>query len=259
MSVRYEPDEAADEPPGAPCAPSPQGRLAHLLARALNSFELPDATIESARDSLAYDSALHSAHHSSGRYRRTYRHTWLLADGETLTLWELAHNTGPLGRAEPTHCEIYTDEDELRAAAARLPLPGRSPEFALPEAALGGLPAIPQPRQTYALDNSPDHARRLLRRAENEDRPGCETARLLTAACAHRITQSFGQTVPVFSATGGSCFSLYEHAFLLCDGREISLWEVEHTATEDGRHMCEVYMTVSAARAAMERRASQLS
>ena len=51
-------------------------------------------------------------------------------------------------------------------------------------------------------------------------------------------------------------FSLYEHAFLLLDGREMSLWEVEHTATPDGRHMCEVYVSEDAARDAMERRAS---
>ena len=52
------------------------------------------------------------------------------------------------------------------------------------------------------------------------------------------------------------CFSLYEHAFLLHDGRELSLWEVEHTATPDGRHMCEVYPSKEDARDAMERRAS---
>jgi hypothetical protein len=47
---------------------------------------------------------------------------------------------------------------------------------------------------------------------------------------------------------------LYEHAFLLLDGTEISLWEVEHTATPDGRHMCEVYTEEGAARAALESR-----
>jgi hypothetical protein len=34
---------------------------------------------------------------------------------------------------------------------------------------------------------------------------------------------------------------------------------VEHTATPDGRHMCEVYASEDEAREAMERRAAQLS
>ncbi|MEV0924643.1 DUF6227 family protein, partial [Streptomyces spongiicola] len=46
-----------------------------------------------------------------------------------------------------------------------------------------------------------------------------------------------------------------EHAFLLFDGTELSLWEVEHTATPDGRHMCEVYEDERTAREAMELRA----
>lgn len=48
---------------------------------------------------------------------------------------------------------------------------------------------------------------------------------------------------------------LYEHAFLLVDGSEMSLWEVEHTATPDGRHMCEVYGAERTARDVMEARA----
>lgn len=50
-------------------------------------------------------------------------------------------------------------------------------------------------------------------------------------------------------------FTLYEHAFVLVDGSEVSLWEVEHTATPDGRHMCEVYESEATAREAMELRA----
>ncbi|CAM5262823.1 hypothetical protein STANM309S_03986 [Streptomyces tanashiensis] len=52
--------------------------------------------------------------------------------------------------------------------------------------------------------------------------------------------------------TGGR--RLDEHQFLLLDGSEVSLWEVEHTATPDGRHMCEVYEDEHAARGAMESR-----
>ena len=38
--------------------------------------------------------------------RETYRHTWLLADGSAVTLWELVHNMAP--GSEPQH-EVYAD------------------------------------------------------------------------------------------------------------------------------------------------------
>jgi hypothetical protein len=150
--------------------------------------------------------------------------------------------------------ELYADEAQLRTAMARLPLPLDEPlGFDLPFTVQ--LPPIPFPRHVYVPDNSADHARRLLRRAENPDRPDADTLRLLHTAFAHQITQAFGR--PAASNEKRLGFSLYEHAFLLADGREISLWEVEHTATPDGRHMCEVYATESAARKAMELRASR--
>ncbi|MEU2898865.1 DUF6227 family protein [Streptomyces sp. NPDC001273] len=248
MSVPYE--TAAYEPPDSP--ESPEEHLARLLGRALNSFELPDETIRRLDCALAYDGSLHSAHHSAGLHRETYRHTWLLADGSAVTLWELVHNTAP--GSEPQH-EIYVDEEELRTAMARLPLPPDTPDFELPVTVqLSPAPAL---RQMYVPDGSADHARRLLRRAENPDRPGPETAALLATACAHRITQAFGR--PSRAGRPALCFSLYEHAFLLGDGVELSLWEVEHTLTPDGRHMCEVYTSEDAARDAMERRAAQVS
>ncbi|WP_055490341.1 DUF6227 family protein [Streptomyces sp. TP-A0356] len=248
MSVPYE--TAAHEPAESP--ESPEEHLARLLGRALNSFELPDETIGQLDCALAHDSSLHSAHHSAGLHRETYRHTWLLADGCAVTLWELVHNTGPDGHLEH---EVYVDEQELRAATARLPLPADAPDFELP--VLVQLSPVPKPRHAYVPDDSADHARRLLRRAENPDRPGADLATLLLrSAFAHEITQSFGH--PRRTAQTGLCFSLYEHAFLLRDGRELSLWEVEHTATSDGRHMCEVYATEEAAREAMERRATAL-
>ncbi|MEU3097324.1 DUF6227 family protein [Streptomyces sp. NPDC006967] len=248
MSVPYE--TAAYEPPDSP--ESPEEYLARLLRRALNSFELPDETIRRLDCALAYDGSLHSAHHSAGLHRETYRHTWLLADGSAVTLWELVHNTAP--GSEPQH-EIYVDEEELRTATARLPLPPDTPDFELPVTVqLSPAPAL---RQMYVPDGAADHARRLLRRAENPDRPGPETAALLATACAHRITQAFGR--PSRAGRPALCFSLYEHAFLLGDGVELSLWEVEHTLTPDGRHMCEVYTSEDAARDAMERRAAQVS
>ncbi|GHI07029.1 hypothetical protein Scel_53500 [Streptomyces cellostaticus] len=221
-----------------------------LLGRALNSFELPDEVIRRLDCALAHDSSLHSAHHSAGLHRETYRHTWLLADGSAVTLWELVHNTAVGGDAQH---EVYVDEEELHAATARLALPPDTPDFELPT--LMQLSAIPEPRHVYAPDDSADHARRLLRRAENPDRPDAEVAALLATASAHQITQAFGR--PGRAARAGLSFALYEHAFLLSDGREVSLWEVEHTATPDGRHMCEVYTTADAARNAMERRAAR--
>ncbi|MDG9720010.1 DUF6227 family protein [Streptomyces sp. DH24] len=248
MSVPYE--TAAYEPPESP--ESPEEHLARLLGRALNSFELPDELVRQLDCALAHDSSLHSAHHSAGLHRETYRHTWLVADGSALTLWELVHNTVPGGEAQH---EVYADEEELRSATARLPLPPDAPDFELP--VLVQVSALPAPRHVYVPDDSADHARRLLRRAENADRPGGETAELLTTAFAHQITQAFGR--PGLLARAGLCFALYEHAFLLRDGKEVSLWEVEHTATPDGRHMCEVYVSEDAARDAMERRAAQVS
>ncbi|MFJ9129621.1 DUF6227 family protein [Streptomyces sp. NPDC102340] len=233
---------------------SPEAQLGRLLGRALNSFDLPDETLERLDGALAYAGSLHSAHHSGGRHRETYRHNWLLIDGGSLTLWELVHNTGPDGT--PQH-EVYVSEDELHLATGRLPLPQEAePEFDLhvPMSPVK-LPPTPPMRRTFGTgdpESSVDHARRLLRRAENPDattRPGPGTARLLREACAHQITQAFGCRV-------SHGFALYEHAFLLRDGCELSLWEVEHTATPDGRHMCEVYATQAAARAAMEHRAA---
>ncbi|MEU9213978.1 DUF6227 family protein [Streptomyces sp. NPDC048415] len=248
MSVPYE--TAAYEPHESP--ESPEEHLARLLGRALNSFELPDETIGRLDCALAHDSSLHSAHHSAGLHRETYRHTWLLADGSAVTLWELVHNTAP--GSDPQH-EVYVDEEELRAATARLPLPPDAPDFELP--VFVQLSPIPEPRHAYVPDDSADHARRLLRRAENPDRPGADISTLLLReAFAHQITQAFGR--PCRAGQAGLCFSLYEHAFLLRDGREISLWEVEHTVTPDRRHMCEVYATEDAARDAMERRAARL-
>lgn len=247
MSVPYE--TTAYEPRESP--ESLEEQLARLLGRALNSFELPDETIRLLDCALAYDGSLHSAHHSAGLHRETYRHTWLLADGSALTLWELVHNTAP--GSEPQH-ELYVDEEELRAATARLPFPPDTPELDLP--VLVQLSPLPEVRHAYAPEDSADHARRLLRRAENADRPGTDVAARLATASGHQITQAFGR--PCRTGRAGQCFSLYEHAFLLSDGVEISLWEVEHTATPDGRHMCEVYVTEDAARDAMERRAAQV-
>ncbi|GFH39449.1 DUF6227 family protein [Streptomyces pacificus] len=290
--------------------------LERLLGRALNSFDLPDDVVERLDSALAHDSSLHSSHHSAALHRSTYRHVYLLADGSSLTLWELAHNKGRDGARRH---ELYADEAEARLAFSRLrpahevrpdgaggaghpggggrtdapgctnapgcagcagcvdgePVGGLAavlgavPEhtgFGSPDMVLyddldadlellGRLLAAPpvSPARSYVPDDSADHARRLLRRAENPDRPGEQTAELLRSAFAHHIGQAFGRHSPVDARD--AAFTLYEHAFLLFDGTELSLWEVEHTATPDGRHMCEVYEDERTAREAMEVRA----
>ncbi|MCX5381898.1 DUF6227 family protein [Streptomyces sp. NBC_00083] len=263
---------------------SAQDQLAALLGRALNSFDLPDELVERLDSAMAHTTSLHSSLHTSAAghrlSRETYRHCYLLLDGTTVTLWEVAHHDG----REYAH-EVYPAEEEARIAAARLRrrhLPPDGPAGADDERtaprevesldALGhfedcweaglGPDALVEPRRgtprggllhPYAPDDSADHARRLLRRAENRDRPGHRTALRLRAAHAHWISQAFGSHCR--PAGQDAAFTLYEHAFLLLDGSELSLWEVEHTATPDGRHMCEVYGSEQAARTAMERRA----
>ncbi|MFF8958867.1 DUF6227 family protein [Streptomyces sp. NPDC014894] len=272
---------------------TPETHLERLLGRALNSFDLPDATVERLDSALAHASSLHSSHHSGSLDRSIHRHAFLLSDGSALTLWELVHSTGP--RAAEQH-ELYTEESEVRLAASRLPAgfpgfaeagepggvtltpfrtgPGEGPESAGaadrerpggqsgPAAGLDAdftlladlmaAPPAALPRM-YVPDNSADHARRVLRRAENANRPGEETARMLRSSFAHHITQVSARQCLVAGKDAG--FTLYEHAFLLLDGVETSLWEVEHTATPDGRHMCEVYTAEHTAREAMELRA----
>lgn len=237
--------------------------LERLLGRALNSFDLPDSVIERLETALAHSTALYSSHHSAALHRTTYRHTYLLPDGSALGLWELVHNSGRGGAEQH---ELYTEEAEVRLAVSRLP-EGPSPDWSgdrdggTPSAGDGDLellsslfarPIPAQPRM-YVPDNSDDHARRVLRRAENADRPGEAMAGRLRLAFAHHITQALGRQCPLEGGRDAG-FTLYEHQFLLLDGSEVSLWEVEHTATPDGRHMCEVYESERAARDAMESR-----
>lgn len=101
-------------------------------------------------------------------------------------------------------------------------------------------------RHDYESDHSAEHARRVLRRAENDDRPGETVRQLLHSAVGHETTlvtlrqDAVGETVMEWA--------LYQHAFLLADGTETSLWEVEHTGTPDGHPVCEVYLDEDAAR-----------
>ncbi|MGR4883295.1 DUF6227 family protein [Streptomyces sp. LARHCF249] len=245
-----------------------EAHLGRLLGRALNSFDLPDRLVERLGTALAHSSSLYTTHHSpaAGVWRETHRHTYLLADGGSVSLWELVYRQE--GDRTIRH-ELFASKAETCLAVARLF--GESPsEAALDPTLLPGdeepdddvavltalfaASASARPHREYAVEQSADHARRVLRRAENADRPGEGVAARLRSAYAHQITQSFGGR---HGPTGGreAGFSLYEHAFVLLDGEEVSLWEVEHTATPDGRHMCEVYESEAAARGAMELRA----
>ncbi|GAA0269097.1 DUF6227 family protein [Streptomyces polychromogenes] len=255
-----------------------EAHLERLLGRALNSFDLPDALVERLATALAHSSSLYTTHHSpsAGLWRETHRHTYLLSDGETVSLWELAYRLK--GDRGPRY-EVFAGRDELMLAGSRLfgeavaepaPYPGPGPgageadgdlgwgvdgteeELAL-LSALFAAPELGERHREYAREDSADHARRVLRRAENTDRPGERVAALLRSAYAHQITQAFGGRQSLADGRDAG-FSLYEHAFVLLDGTELSLWEVEHTATPDGRHMCEVYEDEATARGAMELR-----
>ncbi|MGR8010036.1 DUF6227 family protein [Streptomyces hypolithicus] len=234
--------------------------LEGLLGRALNSFDLPDATVERLESALAHNTSLHSSHHTAGLHRETFKHAFLLSDGSTLLLWELAYNAG---RDAGTRHELYAEAADVRLAASRLARPssGEDSFEADLEADLEVLATLMATRplalpRVFVPDNSADHARRVLRRAENADRPDADIARRLSGATAHQITQAFGRQCSADGRDAG--VTLYEHAFLLRDGSELSLWEVEHTATPDGRHMCEVYGAEHTAREAMELRASRV-
>ncbi|MBT2479502.1 DUF6227 family protein [Streptomyces sp. ISL-94] len=245
-----------------------EAHLDRLLGCALNSFDLPDRLVERLGTALAHSSSLYTAHQSPalGVWRETRRHTYLLADGGSVSLWELAYRQE--GDRTVRH-EIFASKAEVCMAVSRLF--GEVPaEAALDPALLPGdgeedhdvsalsaffaASASVRRHREYAVGQSADHARRLLRRAENADRPGEPVAALLRSAYGHQITQAFGPR-QCLSDGRDAGFSLYEHAFVLLDGSEVSLWEVEHTATPDGRHMCEVYESEEAAREAMEARA----
>ncbi|MFJ4780792.1 DUF6227 family protein [Streptomyces sp. NPDC088762] len=246
-----------------------EAHLGRLLGRALNSFDLPDRLVERLGTALAHSSSLCTTHRipAAGVWREIRRHTYLLADGGAVSLWELTYRQE--GDRTVRH-EVFASKAETCLAVSRLfgeaaaetvldpaqPLgddEGDQDDVSGLSALLAASASVGRHRE-YAVEQSADHARRVLRRAENADRPGETVAALLRSAYGHQITQAFG---PRQCRSDGrdAGFSLYEHAFVLLDGREVSLWEVEHTATPDGRHMCEVYESEEAAREAMELRA----
>jgi hypothetical protein len=110
-------------------------------------------------------------------------------------------------------------------------------------------------QREFTESDSPEHARRLLRRAENPDRPGEETLRLLATALGHHIMH-----VPKPLVLAADCqvwCSVYEHAFLLADGTKVSLYELEHNLTGNGHLVCEVYLDETVADQAAQRLARE--
>ncbi|MEU4090840.1 DUF6227 family protein [Streptomyces sp. NPDC026673] len=226
-----------------------------VLARAQNAFDIDDDVLGRLATALMGCTELASFRQRKGPprrlSRRTLRHAFLLADGSTQLLWEIEHNTGP--GDEPLY-EVYSDPATLAAAQhvidARFGEP--SPEELEAEAAewLARLPQLameltPGPRQ-YTEAHSAEHAWRVLRRAENTDVPGEELLTRLGSAVGHDIAYVTGRHTRIGTGRVAG-WTLYEHAFLLSTGEEVSLWEVEHTMTPDGRPVCEVYADETAA------------
>jgi hypothetical protein len=110
----------------------------------------------------------------------------------------------------------------------------------------------PRGPRTARLGESADHARRVLRRAENADRPGEAVGRRLRAAVGH---ETILVTRDHDAAPGRVLeWALYQHAFLLADGAELSLWEIEHTLGPGaGEPVCEVFLDEAAARDCVDR------
>jgi hypothetical protein len=192
--------------------------------------------------------------------RRTFRHSFLLPDGSVRVLWELEHDTGP--DAVP-HRSVFAEQEELTLAEWEVDTAfgGTTGPQELPYGSRGGilrehgaedLDALLAPgggenalRRAYTEGDSAEHARRLLRRAANAGAPGSEVGIRLRAAIAHDISIVTRRSALV--AGRHVSWSLYEHAFLLLDGSELSLWEIDHTRTPSGDPVCEVYASQDAA------------
>lgn len=260
----------------------PAGQLDMLLARA-DRGALAERHLAGVRDALMHYCALQSCRHTKGpprpMDRRTHRHSFLLPDGSVRMLWELEHNTGGDGEvryavfAEPDDLAVAEwDVDTAFGAPAGpvelppFPRPLRAdvPRTAAgaPPGAQGDVPARREPgcpdgaegllapvegafRRAYTEGDSPEHAWRLLRRAANPGAPGADMLARLRAAIAHDITIIARRSTHI--AGRPVSWSLYEHAFLLLDGSEVSLWEIDHTRTPNGDPVCEVFTSRDAA------------
>ncbi|MFH8790910.1 DUF6227 family protein [Streptomyces roseoverticillatus] len=258
------PGVAAGTPGAAGAEATPAEHVAALLQRAQNGFEIGERVLARLRTALMHQAELRSYRQRNDEHRplrcNSYRHVFLLADGSSLLLFELEHDTGP---EDAFVYELYADEDALDRAEQRVHErigggigPGSEvdelPAWLAEELLLAMGPV--QPRREYVADASPDHARRLLRRAENEDGPGEVVRELLQGALGHHIALI---TKPRRRGAGrdATWCRFYEHAFLLEGGGELSLWELEHNMNRDGRLVCEVYLDETEAEVAADRHA----
>jgi hypothetical protein len=248
----------------------PGDQLALLIGRAENG-RAAEPGLSGVGAALMHWCAVQSFRHTNGspgpRERRTYRHSFLLPDGGVRLVWELEHDTGP---GTEIHRVVLTDPVEVAATewcwdaafdlrawlggpAAGEPCPPvggltDEPELRDPRALDSGAPDLGdsgwQP-EDYTEDGSRDHAWRLLRRAANADAPGVDVRRRLLTSVGYAIGIVARHSTVV--AGRHVSWSLYEHAFLLPDGTQLSLWEIDHTRTPDGGPVCEVYGTREAA------------
>lgn len=250
----------------------PTDQLAGLLERAENGEQAARYLAE-VRSALMHYCGLQSCRHTKGPprrlNRRTFRHSFLLPDGDVRVVWELEHNTRPDGAV---HHAVFADREDLTLAEWEVDLafggsygPAEPPSHAAPPPVrplnTGGpagdraddpldLDALPGPgqetfRRAYTEGDSAEHARRLLRRATNTNAPGHDVLSRLRAALAHDISIVTRRSAMVAGRLVS--WSLYEHAFLLLDGSEVSLWEIDHTRTPSGEPVCEVYTSQDAA------------
>ncbi|SDO22152.1 DUF6227 family protein [Actinacidiphila guanduensis] len=234
----------------------PADQLARLLDRAENG-EQAAMHLAGVHAALMHYCGLQSCRHTKSpprpMERRTYRHSFLLPDGGVRVLWELEHDTDADGVLRRW---VFTDRGDLAVAEweadaafgpfAPAPAPLEEPAgFGTAEAAAMLLPEQDGCRRAYTEKGSPEHARRLLRRAANDNAPGPEVHLRLRSSVAHTIGIVTRRSAVVRGRLVS--WSLYEHAFLLPDGTEVSLWEIDHTRTPSGDPVCEVYLSRDAA------------
>lgn len=250
---------------------SPARHLEVLLTRAQNPFDVSDGVLQRLAGAVLCQVEVHAGRAGGVRPEAvrhgSSRHAFLLADGSVQTLWELWHLDAEADTPSGgPRFEIYEHEAELRASEHRTyggdgvvpaqaaPVDDDGPVPGPVSAELARLLLEDATRtRPWSRDGSSEHARRLLRRAENPDRPGEETLRLLSDACGHDIVHV---PRPRSCPPGQHLWcSLYEHAFLLADGSEICLYELEHNLTCDEGLVCEVYLDESVADRAARRHA----
>ncbi|MDJ0347190.1 DUF6227 family protein [Streptomyces sp. H10-C2] len=239
---------------------TPSDHIDGLLARAAQPAPIAEALLARLRTAIVHRTELVSNRYGKepGRLlsRRTLRHVYLLPDGTTPVLWELEHDTGPV---EHLVHEVFADESGVLVAEMDVDVRFGDLEHGpavidLPAIRMDLLfaPSSARRHRVYEEDNSADHAVRLLRRAVNPDLPGEAVRRRVLSAVGHDIAFAGNSSRRIDERSVG--WTLYEHAFLLPCGEEISLWEVDHSMTTNRHPVCEVYDCMDTARDSAERR-----